>query len=87
VPTALYLYNSQEFAAKDYFKLLKRALNSNGWELISDFDQGLEGSAGNSFDQLATLIDRADTIVYAIGPLGTGKVHGNYEAGQVIQAQ
>jgi hypothetical protein len=87
MPSALYLYNSRDFAAIDFFRSLHQAFNAVGWDLRSDFNEGLEGSSGNSFERLTTLIGEANAIVYAIGPLGTGKVQGNFEAGQVLQAQ
>ena len=87
MPNALYLYNSRDLAAIDFFQKLKRALADVKWQLFADFNEGLEGIAGNSFDRLATLVRETDAIIYAIGPLGTGRVQGNYEAGQVLQAQ
>ena len=89
VPTALYLYNSRDFAAIDFFETLKHVFAAVKWQLVADFNEGLEGTsrAGNTFDRLATLVHQADAIIYAIGPLGAGTVQGNYEAGQVLQAQ
>lgn len=87
MPTALYLYNSRDFAAIDFYQSLKKAFDQADWRLLSDFNEGLEGTGGNSFDRLSSLIRDVDAIVYAIGPLGPGTVQGNFEAGQVIQAQ
>lgn len=84
---AIFLYNSREYAAIDFFARLRPLLEDADWLLMADFVHGLEGTTGDSYARLCELLREVDVVIYAVGPFGEGNVQGNFEAGQLIQAR
>ncbi len=87
MPTALYLYNSSDTASIAFCASLQKALSGQGWELLVDYNGGLDGFEGPALGRIAQLMGEVEVIVYAIGPLGPGPVQGAIEAEAALLAK
>lgn len=87
MPVALYLYNSQDSPAGDFFVRLEAALNSADWDLQSDVGHAFDGAAGDkTFDVIEKKIREAHTVIFAVGPKGPGRFQSQFEAPALFRA-
>jgi hypothetical protein len=87
MPTALYLYNSQETASIVFFNQLRVKLEAAGWTAKADFKAAVSGQSGPAMGEVITQMRAADAIVYAVGPKGPGNTQATVEAPAALDAQ
>jgi hypothetical protein len=87
VPTTLYLYNSKDPAAENFYISLKRDFEGTKWELKADFDGALDNIEGGGYDRLAQALTEFHSVIYAVGPRGAGAVQGRFERNLILKAE